>query len=73
MYTIRYDGKVGPASVKETAIVFANAEHGCIAKVTRNKGTAFLVYNSDQREALVLVEKPLFLISKGLRHRLRTP
>lgn len=58
MYTIRYDGKVGPASVKETAIVFANAEHGCIAKVTRNKVTAFLVYNSDQREALVLVEKP---------------
>jgi len=53
MYTITYDGKVGPASVKDTAIVFVNAKEGVIAKVTRSKVSAFLVYSADDRFAYV--------------------
>ena len=58
MYSTTYDGKVGPASVKDTSIVFVNPEVGVVGRVTRNKVSAFLVYNSDDRYAYVLSEKP---------------
>ncbi|MCH2160471.1 MAG: hypothetical protein MK085_01220 [Phycisphaerales bacterium] len=58
MFTVTYDGSVGPANVKDTAIMFVHPEHGCVAKVTRNKVSAFLVYNSDDRMAFVLTKKP---------------
>jgi hypothetical protein len=58
MYSTTYDGKVGPASVEDTCIVFVNPEIGVVARVTRSKVSAFLVYNSDDRYAYVLAEKP---------------
>ena len=58
LYTTTYNGSVGPASVKDTAMVFVNPEHGVIAKVTRNKVSAFLVYNADDRFGFVLNKKP---------------
>ena len=58
MFTITYDGKVGPASVKDTAIIFVSPDHGVIAKVTRNKVSAFLVYNADDKLAFVLNKMP---------------
>ena len=58
MYTTIYDGKVGPASVEDSSIVFVNPVVGVVGRVTRNKVSAFLVYNSDDRYAYVLCEKP---------------
>lgn len=58
MYTLEFDGRVGPASVKDTALVFVNPEFGVIARVTRNKVSACLIYNTDDRFAYVLNKKP---------------
>lgn len=54
MFTVTYNGSVGPANVKDTAILFVHPELGCVGKITRNKVSAFLVYNSDERMAFVL-------------------
>jgi hypothetical protein len=58
MFTIKYDGKVGPANVHDTALAFVSPEYGIIARVTRNKISAFLVYNADDRFAYALAKKP---------------
>jgi hypothetical protein len=56
MFTIEFDGKVGPASVKDMAIVFVNLEQGVIARITRTKVSAFLVYNTEDRFSYVLAK-----------------
>ena len=53
LYAIAYDGKVGPANVTDTALVFIDPHEGIVAKVTRSKVSAFLVYNQDDRFAYV--------------------
>ena len=57
MFTVTYNGSVGPANVKDTAILFVHPELGCVGKVTRNKVSAFLVYSSDDRVAFVLANR----------------
>lgn len=58
MLRLDYDGKVGPASVKDTNLRFISPEVGLVASVEGKRVSAMIFYNTDTRIALALKDPP---------------
>lgn len=54
MYRSDYQGEIGPASVKDTGIIFVSPTHGVVASVNHKKVSAMIFYNKDTRLAFAL-------------------
>lgn len=54
MYRSDYKGEIGPASVKDTGIIFVSPTHGVVASVNHKKVSAMIFYNKDTRIAFAL-------------------
>ncbi len=58
MYRSDYKGEIGPASVKDTGIIFVSPTHGVVASVNHKKVSAMIFYNKDTRLAFALAAAP---------------
>lgn len=54
MYRSDYEGEIGPASVKDTGIIFVSPTHGVVASVNHKKVSAMIFYDTDTRLSFTL-------------------